>query len=95
MRIPTKFTLGAVAWKVETVEHLPELQGRADARSATILIEKNPNKTIEAQTFCHELIHAFLFSSGRPEDHDEVMVDGIAHYLHQYLVQVYDKEGVK
>ena len=64
--------------------------GQADFRNATILIEKNENKQIMAQTFCHELLHALFFSTGRVEDHNEVLIDGLAHSLHQFLVEMYE-----
>ena len=48
------------------------------------------NKQIMAQTFCHELLHALFFSTGRVEDHNEVLIDGLAHSLHQFLVEMYE-----
>jgi hypothetical protein len=39
-------------------------------------------------TFCHELIHSFLFSMGiAGENHDEKFVDAMSYFLHQYLQQ--------
>ena len=90
MKIPKTFTLGAITWKVKIVEDLPYRMGQADFRNATILIEKNENKQIMAQTFCHELLHALFFSTGRVEDHNEVLIDGLAHSLHQFLVEMYE-----
>jgi hypothetical protein len=91
MKIPTKFTLGAIDWKVKLVEDLGDRTGNTDANKAVIFLEKNDNKQVLSQVFCHELIHALLFSSGRAEDHDEVMVDGIAHSLHQYIEEIYEE----
>ena len=90
MLIPPKFTLGAIEWKVKIVDDLPDRMGQSDAKTATIFLEKNPNKQILAQTFVHELIHALFFSTGRTEEHDEVLVDGLAHQLHQYLEEIYE-----
>jgi len=89
MKIPKSFTLGSITWKVKIVEDLPDRMGQADFRNATILIEKNANKQIMEQTFCHELLHSLFFSTGRVEDHDEVLIDGLAHSLHQYMVEMY------
>ena len=91
MKIPKTFTLGAITWKVKIVEDLPDRMGQADYRNATILIEKNSNSRIMEQTFCHELLHALFFSTGRvEEDHPEQLVDALAHYLHQYTVEMYE-----
>jgi hypothetical protein len=89
MKIPKSFTLNAITWKVKIVEDLPDRMGQADFRNATILIEKNVNQQIMAQTFCHELLHALFFSTGRADNHDEVLIDGLSHSLHQYLVEMY------
>ena len=90
MKIPSKFTLGATKWAVKLVDHLDDTeQGRCDPKTATICILKNKNHQIMEQVYCHELIHAFTFSTGRVENHDEVAIDGQAHYLHQYLVETY------
>ena len=93
MKIPSSFTLGAVIWKVVVIEHSPDNQGHTDSRTATILIEKNPNKRVMEQTFMHELNHAIKFSTGKTE-HDEGVNDAEAVFWHQYLVQVYDKKGL-
>jgi len=90
MKVPSEFTLGAVDWKVKSVECLGDRTGQTDSEKALILLEKNPNKQRFSQVFCHELIHAFLFSTGRME-HDETLVDGLSHFLHQYLEQIYEE----
>ncbi len=89
MRIPTKFTLAATEWKVKVVDNLPDRVGSTDSNSATIYLEKNTNRQVMAQAFCHELLHAILYSTGRTDDHDELFVDGCAHYLHQFIEEVY------
>ena len=61
-----------------------------DAIRCTCNRPKNENKQIMAQTFCHELLHALFFSTGRVEDHNEVLIDGLAHSLHQFLVEMYE-----
>lgn len=89
MKIPTKFTLGAIEWKVKFADDLGENMGQTDRSKATITLEKNQNKQIISQVFCHELLHALMYSTGRNEDHDEVLIDGLAHSLHQYLEEMY------
>ena len=89
MKIPSKFTLGAVEWTVKSVEDLGDRTGQCDYSKALILLEKNPNKQVFAQTFCHELMHAFMYSSGKLDDHDEVLVENLASSLHQFM-QVYE-----
>jgi hypothetical protein len=90
MRIPTNFTLGAIEWKVKLVEELGDRSGQCEPAKALILLEKNPNKQVFAQAFCHELLHALFYSCGRTDDHDEILIDGLAHSLHQYLEEIYE-----
>jgi hypothetical protein len=87
MKIPKKFTLGAVEWEVRQIEDLGDNLGSCNHETGIIFLKKNPHKDILNVTFCHELIHALLYNSGRLEDHDEVLVEGLARGLHQYLEQ--------
>lgn len=89
MKIPPKFTLGAQKWEVKLLDELPESLGQTNYETTTILLRKNSKKCVLELTFCHELIHAFMFATGRVDNHDELLVDGMAHYLHQYLVENY------
>jgi hypothetical protein len=86
--IPNKFTLGAVNWNVKLVEDMHEVQGKCDPRVGVISVEKNKNKSIQDQAYCHELIHSFFFSAGIIE-HDEALIDKLGYSLHQYLVEIY------
>lgn len=90
MKIPTKFTLGAIDWKVKLVDELGDRSGQCDSSKALILLEKNTNKQVLAQAFCHEYIHALFYHSGKVDDHDELLVEGMANGLHQYLVDTYE-----
>lgn len=85
MKIPKKFTLGAVEWSVEE-QPLFENMGRCALTKATIFLDNSLATNVKKQTFCHELVHAFLFAMGIME-HDERLVDGMAVFLHQYLEQ--------
>ena len=86
MEIPSKFYLGGIEWTVIYKDNLYESQGRCDPVSAKIYLERNPNKQILAQCFCHELVHCLFYQAGLVE-HDEVLVDKLSYTLHQYLEQ--------
>lgn len=86
MNIPQKFFLGAIEWTVIYKDNLYECQGRCDPVSATILLERNSNKQVLAQCFCHELVHCLLYQAGLVE-HDEILVDTLSYTLHQFLEQ--------
>lgn len=86
MNIPKSFQLGGTTWKVEIAETLPGCMGLCNNQEAKITILKGLSKDVKEQTFCHELVHAIMFSMGKPsEAHDEVFVDGFGTFLHQYL----------
>jgi hypothetical protein len=87
MFIPKKFKLGAVTWTVEEVVYLPDnTMGLCNNLDSSIKVLKSLKQEVKEQTFCHELIHALLYSTGRTE-HDEQLVDSLAVFLHQYLKQ--------
>ena len=87
MKIPKNFRLGGTSWKVEEALLLTAM-GLSTNTRALIQLDKDLSKEVKEQTFCHELVHAVLYSMGKPSDqHDEVFVDGFATFLHQYLTQ--------
>lgn len=83
--IPRSFTLGGVTWNVSQLPLCGTL-GQCHMPNATIQLEKALQKEVKEQTFCHELVHAIMFTMGM-RDHDERFVDGFAVFLHQYLKQ--------
>lgn len=88
MKIPSVFTLGAIKWVTSEVD-LSVISGNLGtcaSHKAHIYLEKSLDIGVKQQTFCHELIHAIMFSMGLTT-HDEVFVDGFATFLHQYLTQ--------
>lgn len=86
MKIPTSFKLGGMTWAVEQLDFIPGAMGACSNQDAKIVLLKSLPQQVKEQTFCHELIHAILFSMGRPADqHDEVFVDAFGTMLHQYL----------
>lgn len=86
MIIPKKFKLAGIEWKVIINPHLSAL-GECHPQKGIIFIRdpSMPQPLLE-QTFCHELVHAILFSTGDNGPHDEKFVDGFAYLLHQYMI---------
>lgn len=87
MKLPKQVQLGGVVWKVEE-SYLAGNLGVCRNDRGTIYVDNTLPGAVKNQTFCHELVHAILFSMGKPADqHDEIFVDGFATFLHQYLEQ--------
>jgi hypothetical protein len=86
------FTLGPRNWVVEEVSQSwfrknvddSKVHGWCCEETATIYLVK-PFKSEEFKelTLRHEILHAMLYSLGIRE-HDEVLVDGLAHAWLQY-----------
>jgi hypothetical protein len=74
--------IGAVTYKV--VEAPITECGLIDYESQTIVIRKGLAKDVRAVTVWHEVIHAILYNMGHV-NHDEILVDGIAHGVLQCL----------
>lgn len=86
MRIPRQFQLGGTTWKVEQVHPLMGAMGATFNGQALVQLDKELPQQVKEQTFLHEVVHAILFSMGKPStEHDEVFVDGFATFLHQFL----------
>jgi hypothetical protein len=86
MNIPKSFMLAGTRWTVEEHAAMGDLMGQCDSNAATIRLLKSLPDQIKAQTFCHELTHAILFTMGHGA-HDEREVDAQGHLLHQFLQQ--------
>lgn len=91
MKIPKSFKLAATTWKVEEVSNLSAC-GETHMNEAVIKVRKEMNPEVKAQTFLHELLHAIWYTRGVNGEHNEQEIDSTAHFLHQYIVQVYGKE---
>lgn len=85
MKIPKSFILGAISWTVSKPDTLPGALGVTTYDHAKIEVLKGLSTQIQEQTFCHELVHAILYSMGKAMPHDEEFVDGFATFLHQFL----------
>lgn len=86
MKIPKQFELGAITWKVVQQDNLLGAYGATYSGKGIIELVSDLPKQIKEQTYCHELVHAILFSMGKQQaDHDEQFVDGFATFLHQAL----------
>lgn len=71
---------------MEQVSTLPGCMGCCDNSKAVISLLKSLPAHVKEQTFYHELVHAILFSMGKPQDqHDEQFTDAFATFLQQYL----------
>lgn len=91
MKIPKAFFLAGTKWTVEEVNNLSAC-GETHMNNAVIKLRKELAPQVKEQTFLHELMHAIYYTRGDTNDHDEKDVDSIAHFLHQYLVQVYGNQ---
>lgn len=87
VKIPKSFQLAGTRWTVEECAVLGDAMGQCDSNTATIRLLKSLSPQTKAQTFCHELIHAILFTMGHVS-HDEREVDAQGHLLHQFLQQM-------
>jgi len=85
MKIPKSFSLAGVQWSVEETEAISDM-GHCDSDNARIRLRKDLPKQMKEVTFCHELVHAILFTTGKT-DHNETEVDAQGHLLHQFLEQ--------
>ena len=59
--------------------------GLCDYKKQRITLQADMHPTVERLVIWHELIHAMLFQLGYNE-HDERLVDGLAHYVVSVLV---------
>ena len=89
------FYLAARKWKIKIITEasfkkiypqteVDRVYGYCNDETATIYLV-DPEKYDEALqkiTLYHEIIHAILFTQGY-SSHDEALIDGVAHLLHQ------------
>jgi len=83
MKIPKEFQLGGLTWVVKDGQTI-EAMGFCQLDKGLIRLSEEIKGDVLEQTFCHELVHAIMFSMGL-RDHDEKFVDGFGTFLHQYL----------
>ncbi len=86
MKVPRQFQLAGIKWTVRENNHLINM-GECHSQRGIIYLKPDPNynEVVREQTFCHELVHAILFTMGDAGPHDEKFVDGFAALLHQYM----------
>ena len=88
MRIPDTVKIGGIVYDVLRVSQTRlELQaeGNINFREQRITI-CDTGKEYAKITFLHECVHGMLEALGHTAgDHDEVLVDGLAHQLYQLL----------
>lgn len=87
MKIPESFYLGGIKWRVKIKKMDSHLMGMCYSDAAVIDIDKKMKQSTKELVFCHELVHAMLFSTGDNSEHDETKVQAMAVFLHQFLTQ--------
>ena len=84
MKIPKRFTLGGLVWKVQYKDLTDRnVLGLCWYNKCVIQIQDGLSKQVAYQVYMHELMHAVLNTLSREEASDEVLVDGLAHMLIQ------------
>jgi len=84
MKIPKQFSLGGATWSVHLVSDSMSHYGWTDKTKNAIYVVKTGPKDRQEHTFCHELVHAVLWSMGK-DTHEEEFVDAFATFLHQAI----------
>jgi hypothetical protein len=77
-----KLKVGAITYSI--VESSIPDYGSIDYETQTISIRKGLAKDARDVTLWHEVIHAIMYNMGHV-NHDEIIVDGIAHGVLQCL----------
>ena len=89
VKVPAKFMLAGIQWRVVDVPHLPDL-GNCERDEATINLRAGLSPQVRASTFFHELQHALLYTTGL-QDHSEKEVDLMGALYHQFeLTKAYE-----
>lgn len=91
-RIPTKFSVGGLVYRVEEAESLrySEEYGHWDGTRCLILLAHGAggeelSEERKAQTFFHELTHAALDAIGEDELNGKEQFDAFSNVLYQAL----------
>jgi hypothetical protein len=80
--VATSIKIGAISYSVSEAP-IREC-GLIDYDSQTICLRDSLGKDTQAVTLWHEIIHGILYNMGQT-NHDEILVDGIAHGIVQVL----------
>lgn len=88
MKIPEKVHISGIPFDVRTLETMGaaldnKLAACISYQDQQIVLEQRGEHMMEV-SFLHEVIHGMMFALGRSE-HDEVLVDGLAHQLHLFI----------
>jgi len=84
MIIPKSIQIGGHTISIEFVEGLVSYQeayGIFDATNLRILIDKDTKKSVQIETFWHEVVEALNFFTEANLDHDKIQTFGVL--LHQ------------
>lgn len=90
MTIPEKVLLGGIPYAVERVDKNALGLRPKDAASIypgeQIIYLDDSGPDVTKVNFLHECVHGMLFGLGL-QDHDEKLVDGLAHQLYMFIEQ--------
>lgn len=90
------YELAGRKWKVVrgTQEQLEKIcdrdmkdeSGWCDVKTATLYVVEEGDESYVDVTMWHEFVHSLFYSMGwhGDKEHDEVLVDALAHLLHQF-----------
>lgn len=86
MKIPKTFSLGGTVWTVQEAADLSEM-GNCEGAKALIRLRADLPRQAKESTFCHELMHAIMWTAGIAfQEHSERDIDAFGNLLHQFMV---------
>ena len=84
-----RITIGPLVYQVVAVKELAsssgELHGDINTRKCRIRIDANDDPQIQHLTVWHEVLHGILMGAAYPDEHDEQVIDALAHGIVQVL----------
>lgn len=88
MNIPEKVHINGIPFDVHILDTMGavldnKLAACISYQDQQIVLEQRGGHMMQV-SLLHEVIHGMLFALGR-SDHDEVLVDGLAHQLHMFI----------
>lgn len=83
-KLPKQVAIGPITYKVAEVKTGDSICGDCNTMKCLIRINKTMDPQIKRVTLWHEIVHGILFTAGML-DHDEQIVDAIAHGVVQVL----------
>ena len=91
MPLPSSVKVGLLTYEIVQTEdsdqHLrdADLAGRCDVENLKIYVSTTMSPIVQAETLCHEILHAAFRATGLPETeigpHEEIIVLSLSHVL--------------